>query len=221
MATPRNRRWMANLMSDHSFRLDHLRKHTATAHKRIEKVPALARLIASDLHLAEYKKIIAAMHTFHATIEPAIAQALGGIPDAQACLDGQRLEALADDLCFLGVSPTAERAPIPFFHCTANALGSLYVIEGSNLGGRIIARHIASSLALGPGNGARFYGGITAESVRYRWSLLNKILDTYVDDTNIDDLTAGACATFESLELWMRCVSLAEVPYSTAVATAA
>jgi heme oxygenase (biliverdin-IX-beta and delta-forming) len=38
----------------------------------------------------------------------------------------------------------------------ARALGVLYVIEGSTLGGQVIARRIAEALHIGPQDGAGF-----------------------------------------------------------------
>jgi heme oxygenase len=38
-------------------------------------------------------------------------------------------------------------------------IGTLYVIEGATLGGKVISRHLKDSLGLGPTSGAHFFNG--------------------------------------------------------------
>jgi hypothetical protein len=208
-------------MCEHASRLAHLRAHTKAAHHSIETVPALARLMNADLRRSEYEGLLAAMHAFHLTTEPEIAMALEGLPEAQALLDGTRLRALADDLAFLGVSPMQARPaslPLP---TRADAIGALYVVEGASLGGRVIARHIADSLALAPGQGASFYGGMSAETARARWARLCAVLEDPAVELAPDDLARGACKTFEAMERWMRLMAAAQPQHTLAVRAAA
>jgi heme oxygenase len=88
----------------------------------------------------------------------------------------------------------------------ASALGALYVIEGSNLGGRIIGRQVAKTLGVGPGTGGSFYCGLTAEDARRRWRLLQEVLSQEIDTpgTPWEPVVSAALTTFESLETWMR-----------------
>ena len=88
------------MMSEPVSRLAQLRTGTRDAHARIESVPALARLLASDLTCSEYVGILQHMHAFHAHLEPAIAVALDGWSAATAMLDGTRPRALAEDLAW-------------------------------------------------------------------------------------------------------------------------
>jgi heme oxygenase len=208
-------------MCEHASRLAHLRMHTRAAHKSIETAPALARLMASDLRRTEYESALIAMHAFHAAIEPEIALALEGLPHAQSLLDGKRLRALSDDLAFLAAAPSQSRPDPIALPGTSQALGALYVIEGASLGGRVIARHIAESLALAPGAGASFYGGLSADAARLRWAKLCEVLDDATIEIGLDDLAQGACKTFECLERWMRRAAVAEAPHTLAVVAAA
>jgi heme oxygenase len=187
-------------MLDPASRLARLRRGTSETHARIETVPALARLLAPDLGTADYVTVLRAMHAFLAGIEPAVARALAARPDAAALLDGSRPRALAEDLAWYGA---AAPPPIdaPALSDTEAALGALYVIEGSGLGARVIARHLADTLGVAPGAGASFYGGQSAEAARLRWRRLCAVLDTPAAP---GDLVAGALAAFEALEASLR-----------------
>lgn len=208
-------------MCEPASRLAHLRAHTKTAHHSIETVPAFARLMEADLRRSEYEAVLLAMHAFHVAAEPEIAMALEGLREAQSLLDGHRLRALSDDLAILGVAPTRARpAPLPLA-TRSEALGALYVVEGASLGGRVIARHIASSLALAPGYGASFYGGLTADMARSRWARLCAVLDDTAIDIALDELALGARKTFDALERWMRAITALQPPHILAVVAAA
>lgn len=184
-----------------------LRAGTRDAHAQIETVPALSRLLAHDLQRHEYIAVLRHMEAFHAAIEPAIAAALAPLPEAAAMLDGSRPAALMADLAWFGVSPLLPLAAppdLPQFEGPADALGALYVIEGSGLGGRVIARHLSDRLGVAAGAGGSFYGRLSAEEARSRWQLLSRILEAPVAG---DVVVAGALATFSSLDRWLRSIA--------------
>jgi heme oxygenase len=200
-------------MIDPLSRLARLRAGTRDAHACIETVPALERLLAPDLGTAEYVAVLQHMHGFLAAVEPRSSGALADYADAASLLDGHRLHALAEDLDWF----EAASEPLigaPEFAGPAAALGALYVIEGSGLGGRVIARHLAANLGVTPGKGGSFYGGPTADGARLRWQRVCALLDAAEprdgrageDDTAV----AGALATFRSLDRWMRSISVAD-----------
>ena len=201
-------------MSDTLSPLERLRAGTCRGHASIETVPALSRLLAADLTQPEYVTTLQHMHAFHATFEPIVAAALAGHPQAAGMLDGARPQALAEDLAWFGKT-SARRLPrriVPALDDPSRALGALYVIEGSGLGGRVIARHLSLSLGVAPGRGGSFYGGLSAEAARRRWHCLCALLDTpglagtsdATDGVVSDPLVDGAVATFGLLERWMR-----------------
>lgn len=79
--------------------------------------------------------------------EPAVAAVL---PAFVPCGEPTRSSRLRDDLVALGqralAPPSAAFASVP---SPAAAYGTAYVLEGSQLGGRVIAGHVADALALG------------------------------------------------------------------------
>lgn len=194
-------------MIEHPSRLAHLRAHTRAVHERLETVPSLARLSAPELDRTEYTGILVAILAFHSTVEPAIAAALAGMPQARALLDDRRPSALREDIAFLHGSPGLARPDFPPPASAGSALGALYVIEGGNLGGRVIARRLAVSLGVSPGKGGSFYGGLSAEMARRQWAALCLVLEDPGTEIALEELAEGACRTFACLEQWMRLLS--------------
>ena len=193
-----------------------LRAGTREAHARIETAPALVRLVAHDLSREEYIVILQHLQTLHTHLEPAIAAELESIPDAAALLDGKRPRRLNDDLLFFG-APTIAPPRFPELSGPIAALGALYVIEGSGLGGRVIGKHLSDCLGVGNGAGGSFFCGLDAEAARERWARLTEILDsieTYeltqdTDGTAGDSVVASARATFGFLEQCFRGIAVA------------
>jgi len=196
---------MARMTSQATSRLARLRAGTRDAHDRIETIPALRRLLAADLTRDEYIAVLRHLHAFHACVEPAIAAELEACPDAAAMLDGARPRALARDLAWYGASPLPA-PPLPPLDGIASALGALYVIEGSGLGGRVIARHLADSLGIADGTGGTFYCRQDADTARRRWQALIALLER--SDADADAMVAGARQVFDYLDSWLRTIAI-------------
>jgi heme oxygenase len=186
--------------------LERLRSTTRAAHASIETVPRLSRLLARDITTTDYVETLRLLHAFHASMLPDLARCLRGTSRADALLDGAGLAALAADIAWFDATPLAPRRLQRPPTCVASALGALYVIEGSNLGGRVIGRHLARNLGVGPGSGGSFYCGLSAEDARRRWRLLQEVMRLELDAPGAlwQPVTSAALATFESLEMWMR-----------------
>jgi heme oxygenase (biliverdin-IX-beta and delta-forming) len=118
-----------------------------------------------------------------------------------------RLRHLRHDLRTLGVSD-AEISSVSLcsdaHSLTANearALGSFYVLEGSTLGGQLIARHLSSAHWL-PAEGLSYfspYGSRTGEM----WRSFRRWLEVQAQQHAADDIVAGARATFIVLQKWL------------------
>jgi len=136
-----------------------LRRGTSTLHRQLESLPRLQRVFAEDYTIPEY---IALLRTFYAVFQPleaglsgsaqTLAGALGYRP---RCID------LESDLAALAAGlPNAVRSvPRATTPSAAAQVGCLYVLEGSRLGGELIARQLAGTLGLSPDRGMRFFAG--------------------------------------------------------------
>lgn len=186
--------------------LERLRAATRMAHAAIETVPSLSRLRTPELTLADYAQTLRRLHAFFASIEPHLAHALRGRSRAEALVDGAGLNDLAADIHWCGAQPVEPPPLRQAVTSVAAALGALYVIEGSNLGGRVIGRQVAKTLGVGPGTGGSFYCGLNADSARRRWRLLQEVLRLEIDEAGVpwEPVTEAALDTFAALERWMQ-----------------
>lgn len=141
--------------------LNELREKTRTEHARIESVLRLTQPMSA----ARYAGVMTGFHEFLRRWEPRLAAALPAhLRDWSA--KRKRSGFAADDLRHLDAPHTpqlaeaAERAvrSIPMADA-ACALGSMYVIEGSALGGQVITPMLKQHLGLTPASGASYFHG--------------------------------------------------------------
>lgn len=186
---------------------DELRAATAAAHARIEANPRLARLLAEDLSSEEYAAILARLLGHHAPAEAAIAawaaREAGALPatlDLPRRLD--RTARLSADLAALGFSAARiaalPRAAIAPFTRAEEAWGMLYLLEGSALGGQVIARHRARRLGLSAATGA---GALATPGAGRRWQGFRAHLAAAPLDAAA--LAEAANEDFARLDAWM------------------
>jgi heme oxygenase len=118
-----------------------------------------------------------------------------------------RVPHLRRDLAALGRT-NDEMAKIPLCHAAsrltqgqAAAVGSIYVLEGSTLGGQVIGRAMADAAWLPHGGLAYFnpYGVRTGEM----WRGFGRWAEASVAPAEQADAVAGANRTFELLQAWM------------------
>jgi heme oxygenase len=182
--------------------LEALREGTRATHERIESVTAMRCLLAPDLSSGEYVTILRAMHAFRSAMQVHLAPHLPHISENTEPNLGI-LTAIAEDLAWFG---SALPPPYDGSLCLADAkaaLGALYVVEGSALGGRVIGRAVAQSLGVSPGRGGSFFCGPTADAARQRWLAFCATLKRAGEGLNQEGVTcvvAGADATFCYLE---------------------
>ncbi|MGC5778888.1 biliverdin-producing heme oxygenase [Methylobacterium sp. NFXW15] len=174
-----------------------LRAATASTHEALERELDWKARVAT---LAGYRDMLARLHGFHAAWEPAIGAALadGDFFDAR-----RRLSALREDLAYLGLSEAGigalPLAKVIALSGPAPAMGALYVLEGSTLGGRVIGKHIASAHGLMDG-GLAYYSGHGVRTGAM-WSAFRARLDTF--DAEGDQVMAAANETFDAMREWL------------------
>lgn len=90
----------------------------------------------------------------------------------------RRIEWLERDLAILGVSAPQAAIPDLVLRTVPEALGCLYVVEGSALGGQHIARIVGRDLGLNEANGARYFFGYGKET-DVTWAAFVARLDAF------------------------------------------
>lgn len=183
-------------MSDSNLHL-RLRAATAPAHEALERDLDWQARVSS---LAGYRGLLARLRGFHAAWEPVIGTALS---DGAFFDPRRRLDALDRDLAFLGLSAEdiagLDRARSLSLDGPATAMGALYVLEGSTLGGRVIGRHIGATHGL-TGEGLAYYSGHGARTGAM-WAAFRARLDGYEEES--EAVVAAANGTFDAMRVWL------------------
>jgi heme oxygenase len=79
---------------------------------------------------------------------------------------------------------------------SGHGFGCLYVLEGSALGGRVIAKRVKQTLGLGPATGGAYFHGLGRQTASH-WSDFLTALNTIPANSAMGaDAEAGAIATF-------------------------
>ena len=178
-----------------------LRDATGPAHRRLEDELDWEARTAT---LAGYRDLLGRFRGFHAVYEPAIAVAL----DDPGLLAGRmRVELLDADLRVLGMDAASIAAlpcpPRPGLANAAQALGALYVLEGSTLGGQVIGRSISRRLGAQAAGALAYYGGHGRETAA-RWrGFLEELESACAAPAAQDQAIATAIDTFDALRRWL------------------
>ena len=117
-----------------------LREATAAAHLRLEELPRVSRLFATDYRPDELAELLAIQRAIHLPLERVLASGI----DLAAFGYRPRWPLLDADLVHLGwrgaIAEIAFIPPPPA--CPATLLGICYVIEGAMLGGEVIRKRL-------------------------------------------------------------------------------
>lgn len=130
--------------------------------------------------------------------------ALGNVPGLRNAIPDldcrMRAELLKCDLASLGFTGPAPSCPaMPEIRTVPQAIGCLYVAEGSTLGGQLIVRELR-----GLSHACRFFSSYGAD-VGTMWKTFCAAVETYASGYPGEEETmcASARETFRSLEAWI------------------
>jgi heme oxygenase (biliverdin-IX-beta and delta-forming) len=180
---------------------DLLRKGTADLHQQIERRVPVFR---EGFNLEDYAQLVERFFGFWAPVEERLSK-LRSLRDPDLALQSRlKCYLLRDDLLLLGRDPEAVRQceKLPQLDTLLQGLGCLYVMEGSTLGSRIIARRLKETLQLGNRSGASFfnaYGGLTGS----RWMEFKGFVSASVKPEQADNVVKAACETFLCFYEWL------------------
>lgn len=170
-----------------------LRRATHERHARIDSLMDLRRM--GDR--GRYGRILQAFHAFLAPWEQSVASALPA--HRHAWLHGRsRRHFLQEDLAALALRPLADTPAVPRLQGNAAAWGSLYVIEGSALGGQVISRALAGE-GLVPGKGSSYFHGWGDDTPGMWRDFRSELRSELAAPACVEAACAAACATFDAL----------------------
>ncbi len=178
-----------------------IRSATQSSHVALETALAL---LAPPIPRMRFVHALSGFHAFHRVWEPRM-EAL--IDDPALLVSRRKLALLERDLTALGVDPDrwgAAEGPhagfdLEYLDSVSAAWGSLYVLEGSSLGGQVISKALRGVGWLPHGGLAYFnpYGRSTA----VMWRTFCEAIERCSADLDADAAIDGARSTFAALEL--------------------
>ncbi len=179
---------------------DQLKTATAAAHQSLEAF--LIPIIKQTRTPAEYGKLLRMFYGYYKPLEDAIDRfPVGGV---LADFELRRKAALIlQDMKDLTAEPLpVMSAAVPAISNLPQAMGALYVLEGSTLGGQIIAKILQRNLHRGPETGFRFFSGYGEETAA-KWECFQEVLAGFcADRSQYPEVEKAAEQTFIHLKSW-------------------
>ena len=197
--------------------LRRLRTETAAEHQAVEEVLGL---LDAGLTRDRLVDALTRMHGFWLAAEAGLDGWADGHPADATTVDWarrRRAHLFAADLAALGAAPGADQArpPLPPVADTDQALGRLYVLEGSSLGGVLIDRHLASLPQLADAGRLSCFSPY-GEQTGAMWHSFRTVTRGRVTaGGDADRLVAAARETFGTLAAWCGAAADDRAPWSS------
>ena len=178
--------------------LDNLKNQTATAHKKLESLPVSASILSPQMKIVDYCLYLSLMFDVHYSTQEIIFPLLKNhITDLS---EREKTQLIEKDLSFLKYTKhdtvsvfSKQDIDVPF------ALGIMYVIEGSTLGGRFILKNIETIPGLDQQEGVSYFTGYGNKTGSYWKTFLNQ-LTAYEQQHNCQaEIIQGAVYAFDSI----------------------
>lgn len=178
-----------------------LRATTREAHHRIDHHPMLEPLLRPELSLAHYGFVLGTFFDLYCSLQPEIAVAVKRFGSGYELAD--RLAWLGSDLAYLAgrgcvVTTGTNDFPATPIASPADLIGTLYVVEGSALGGLVIARHLQTSLGVDDKAGAKFFNGRGEETGLY-WNRFQQFAATLCPPEDHSTAVVAALSAFDNI----------------------
>lgn len=190
--------------------LDSLREKTRPHHGAIEQNRLLAAVLRPELTRDLYIQVLARFYGFIKPIEELLRRNAADAGNAFLLNRHVKTALLEQDLAQLGVDAEALRSiplcdQLPASDRPAARMGILYVIEGSTLGGRVIAGAVRDSLGIDAGSGCAYFTGY-GSSTRAMWKDTCRVLEEFGQRAQAEqsETVAAAADTFYRLDRWFQ-----------------
>lgn len=178
-----------------------LRNQTGASHKSLEDRQLSRSLLDPSLSLSSYQlylsKLYRVVRACEAQVYPLISHLLKDLPRRQ------KSELIFNDLLATGMSQkNIAGLPVHYFQemNIAQAMGAMYVLEGSTLGGRILYKHTNETLGLNQESGASYFWGYGAET-GIMWKIfLSALSHTAIEKKCEDEIIRSAAETFKLID---------------------
>lgn len=179
--------------------LPRLRLETRPFHDGVEANDFNQALTAGTVTAAQTAHFLARMYGFVQPYETALRQQAAAFGPEWQLEQRYRAPLILDDLARLGhaAEPVGQPA-MPPLNTRAQLLGAMYVLEGSTLGGQVIARQLAAT-----GIDGRSFFASRSERTGPLWKQFGQLLEAAATTEDADAIVASAILTFQTLAAWL------------------
>ncbi len=178
---------------------DSLKEQTRINHQKLEKtfLTRLRRLSGSS----EYADFLSHLYSFYHPLENTLDRYItpGILPDYP---QRRKSKSLLEDISTLGLQFNSSGNPaLPTVSTVSQAVGVLYVMEGSTHGGPVIAGMLSKQFNL-PAQSLTYFLGYGPDTMR-RWLDFKKHIDASANVLDQDQVLQAANSTFTNLNNWL------------------
>ncbi|MFD2940041.1 biliverdin-producing heme oxygenase [Flavobacterium notoginsengisoli] len=178
--------------------LHNLKTQTADSHKKLEDLSVSKSIMSPEMKLEDYTFYLSLMHDVHNDTEEIVFPFFSNLIED---LEQRRKKHLIeDDLLFLNYTKKdsakvfhAAEMSVPF------ALGVLYVVEGSTLGGRFILKNVSKCPELSGEKGVSYFNGYGEKTGSFWKAFLNFLSEYEQKHECGDEIIKGAVFAFDSI----------------------
>jgi len=181
-----------------------LRKQTGPSHQKLEENALSKALLDPGVNMQAYQAYLAALYGVTVSFETSLATLIQDIiPDIA---QRSRAHLIVNDLLATGFT-VEQIADLPVYHhhlpTKSGAMGAMYVLEGSTLGGRILYKHIHKTLGLTVSNGASYFWGYGEETGIMWKSFVSKFTQFAIESGQSAEIIDSAVQTFTIIDHWL------------------
>jgi heme oxygenase len=165
-------------------------------HQRLHLHDGFAAIQNGAIEMASYRLLLIRLYGFYVPFEAAT-----NLGDERSRWLADDLRALSVDLDRPGAAPQCPDIPCP--RTPEGRIGAFYVVEGSALGGRGLARDLTALLGPDAVNGRRFFIGRGAGTGEAWRAYLSQLEAHAADPAARPGIIDAALETFAVFERWM------------------
>ena len=177
-----------------------LRQQTEQAHRALEK--DLVGRIKGVRSSADYESLLRLMYGFYAALEVQLQPFLMHEPGIDF-LNRRKAAWLVKDIETIGSAEDLSCCEVlPEINSPSSALGAMYVLEGSTLGGQIIAKMLRQQLRVDDDRGLSFFLSYGADTTAM-WERFKAHLSQPFDRQEQSEIIRTANDTFITFRNWI------------------
>lgn len=188
--------------------VERVREETRDEHERTERAVERRFFCSGEMGQDDYTELLAAFFGLYRPLEERLASALGRhLPSFSI---RRRAKRLKDDLRTLGLDdeeiealPRLGKDRLPLLPTRPAVLGALYVVEGSQLGHRVLWKRIRKSLQP-PATDADAFLAVPSDRARSRWERFREVFDRRMSSPDaFAAAVSTARVTFRAYRAWL------------------